>query len=137
MPLTTIKTKIKCMYGYSSKRINSILLTASKAAAARLHACTITSASSKYIFITVTNNISFDHKQTNERTNERTNEQTGSPFAIDTDDGSDRLNCTANVIVGTPLFKTDYSGHTKTFTKVGWFLMSNNDPHICHIRTSA
>jgi hypothetical protein len=40
----------------------------------------------------------------------------GSPFAIDTDDGSDRVNCTSNVIVSTPLFKTDFSGHTKTFS---------------------
>jgi hypothetical protein len=39
----------------------------------------------------------------------------GSPYAIDTDDGSDRVNCTSNVIVSTPLFKTDFSGHTKTF----------------------
>lgn len=39
----------------------------------------------------------------------------GSPFAIDTDDGSDRVNCTSNVIVHQPLFKTDFSGHTKTF----------------------
>ncbi len=41
----------------------------------------------------------------------------GSPFAIDTDDGSDRVNCTSNVIVSTPLFKTDFSGHTKTFQR--------------------
>jgi hypothetical protein len=39
----------------------------------------------------------------------------GSPFSIDTDDGSDRVNCTSNVIVAQPLFKTDFSGHTKTF----------------------
>jgi hypothetical protein len=39
----------------------------------------------------------------------------GSPYAIDTDDGSDRVNCTANVIVSTPLFKTDFAGHQKTF----------------------
>jgi len=39
----------------------------------------------------------------------------GSPFAIDTDDGSDRVNCTGNVIVNTPLFKTDFAGHQKTF----------------------
>lgn len=39
----------------------------------------------------------------------------GSPFSIDTDDGSDMLNATNNVVVNQPLFKTDYSGHTKTF----------------------
>ena len=39
----------------------------------------------------------------------------GSPYAIDTDDGSDRVNCTSNVIVSTPLFKTDFAGHQKTF----------------------
>jgi len=39
----------------------------------------------------------------------------GSPFSIDTDDGSDLVNCTSNVIVSQPLFKTDFSGHTKTF----------------------
>lgn len=39
----------------------------------------------------------------------------GSPYAIDTDDGSDRVNCTSNVIVAQPLFKTDFSGHQKTF----------------------
>jgi hypothetical protein len=41
--------------------------------------------------------------------------QTGSPFSIDTDDGSDRVNCTSNVVVAQPLFKTDFSGHSKTF----------------------
>ena len=39
----------------------------------------------------------------------------GSPFSIDTDDGSDRVNCTNNVIVSQPLFKTDFAGHQKTF----------------------
>lgn len=39
----------------------------------------------------------------------------GSPFAIDTDDGSDRVNATNNVIVAQPLFKTDFAGHSKTF----------------------
>lgn len=41
----------------------------------------------------------------------------GSPYSIDTDDGSDRVNCTSNVIVAQPLFKTDFSGHTKTFQR--------------------
>lgn len=41
----------------------------------------------------------------------------GSPFAIDTDDGSDGLNATSNVIISTPLLKTDFAGHQKTFTK--------------------
>ena len=27
------------------------------------------------------------------------------------------MNCTSNVIVSTPLFKTDFAGHTKTFQK--------------------
>ena len=41
----------------------------------------------------------------------------GSPFAIDTDDGSDLLNVTDNVIVAQPLWKTDFSGHSKTFQR--------------------
>jgi hypothetical protein len=40
---------------------------------------------------------------------------TGSPFSIDTDDGSDMVNATSNVIFKQPLFKTDFSGHTKAF----------------------
>ena len=39
----------------------------------------------------------------------------GSPFAIDTDDGSDMVNATSNVIFKQPLFKTDFGGHTKAF----------------------
>jgi hypothetical protein len=39
----------------------------------------------------------------------------GSPFAIDTDDGSDMVNATANVIMRQPLFKTDFGGHTKAY----------------------
>lgn len=35
--------------------------------------------------------------------------------AIDTDDGSDRVNATSNVIVAQRLFKTDFAGHQKTF----------------------
>ena len=38
---------------------------------------------------------------------------TGSPFSIDTDDGSDMVNATANVVFKQPLFKTDFGGHTK------------------------
>jgi len=41
----------------------------------------------------------------------------GSPYSIDTDDGSDFVNCTSNVLVATPLMKTDFSGHSKTFQK--------------------
>ena len=41
----------------------------------------------------------------------------GSPFAIDTDDGSDMVNSTANVIFKQPLFKTDFGGHTKAFER--------------------
>jgi hypothetical protein len=41
----------------------------------------------------------------------------GSPFAIDTDDGSDLLNATDNVIVAQPLWKTDFSGHSKIFQR--------------------
>ena len=43
------------------------------------------------------------------------NMTSGSPYSIDTDDGSDRVNCTSNVVVAQPLFKTDFSGHSKTF----------------------
>ena len=41
----------------------------------------------------------------------------GSPFSIDTDDGSDMVNATSNVIFKQPLFKTDFGGHTKAFDK--------------------
>lgn len=43
----------------------------------------------------------------------------GSPFSIDTDDGSDRVNCTSNVIVAQPLFKTDFSGIPR-LSKTTW-----------------
>jgi hypothetical protein len=42
---------------------------------------------------------------------------TGSPYSIDTDDGSDMVNATANVIYKQPLFKTDFGGHTKAYSK--------------------
>jgi hypothetical protein len=42
---------------------------------------------------------------------------TGSPYSIDTDDGSDMVNATANVIFKQPLFKTDFGGHTKAYSK--------------------
>jgi hypothetical protein len=42
---------------------------------------------------------------------------TGSPFSIDTDDGSDMVNATGNVIHKQPLFKTDYGGHTKAYAR--------------------
>ena len=35
---------------------------------------------------------------------------TGSPYSIDTDDGSDMVNATANVVYKQPLFKTDFGG---------------------------
>ena len=37
----------------------------------------------------------------------------GSPFSIDTDDGSDWLNVSSNVVYKQPLFKLDYGGHSK------------------------
>ena len=40
----------------------------------------------------------------------------GSPFSIDTDDGSDWLNVSANVVYKQPLFKLDYGGHSKQYT---------------------
>lgn len=40
----------------------------------------------------------------------------GSPFSIDTDDGSDWLNVSSNVVYKQPLFKVDYGGHSKHFS---------------------
>merc|ERR1711964_523272 len=40
----------------------------------------------------------------------------GSPYSIDTDDGSDMVMAINNVVVKQPLFKTDFSGHTKTYS---------------------
>lgn len=41
----------------------------------------------------------------------------GSPYSIDTDDGSDMVQAISNVIMKQPLFKTDYGGHTKDYRK--------------------
>jgi hypothetical protein len=41
----------------------------------------------------------------------------GSPYSIDTDDGCNQINATANVLVQTPLFKTDFGGHSKHYSK--------------------
>ena len=40
----------------------------------------------------------------------------GSSNAIDTDDGSDMVNASANVIWNQPLWKTDFGGHTKSYS---------------------
>jgi len=40
----------------------------------------------------------------------------GSPFAIDTDDGTSWLNASSNVVYKQPLFKVDYGGHSKMYT---------------------
>ena len=65
----------------------------------------------------------------------------GSPFAIDTDDGSDRINCTANVIVNTPLFKVRPGGGGARPTQhvggegtpsVHCATLSQQPPHILH-----
>jgi hypothetical protein len=52
----------------------------------------------------------------------------GNPYAIDTDDGSDMYNVTANVVYQTPLFKTDYGGHTKSFSR-NVAILTGVDPH--------
>ena len=67
----------------------------------------------------------------------------GSPFAIDTDDGSDWLNVSRNVVYKQPLFKLDYGGHSKQFSDNvalygGGCIHSNiaprspNGPEHCH-----
>jgi hypothetical protein len=40
----------------------------------------------------------------------------GSANAIDTDDGSDMVNASSNVIYKQPLWKTDFGGHTKSYS---------------------
>lgn len=67
----------------------------------------------------------------------------GSPFAIDTDDGSNALNASSNVVFKQPLFKDDYGGHSQSYSKNvalygGGCIHSNiapRDPHgreRCH-----
>merc|ERR1711972_793146 len=39
------------------------------------------------------------------------------PYSIDTDDGSNHVNATGNVVVQAALWKTDFGGHTKVYSR--------------------